>query len=321
MIKRSLAKLALITISIFIALLFCEGILRVKHSLVPNYDIEMWKYAKQLKEKSSNKNIGHTHVKNKFARLQNVDIYINNFGQRDIEYDKKKINSYERSFLAIGSSVTLGWGVKQENTFISKMNDLAKKDKKNWIFINGGVGNYNTERYVNNYLENWKDLEFTDLIIQFFVNDTEILKDNKTNFFTVHTHIGVVIWKLINSYKSEFKKESLEDYYGSLYNDDFKGYRTALANIKNLNKHCIANSIRCYLVITPDIHQLNPYKLSFINKKITLLAESIEMPYLDLLDAFQKFDAKDLWNKYGDPHPNSLGHNEMSKEIYKFLSE
>ena len=91
----------------------------------------MWKYAKELKTQSSNKLIGHIHLKNKSANLQNVLIKINQFGQRDVNYDNEKLNNYDRRFLIIGSSITLGWGVENENTFSSKLNEFSKKDKKN----------------------------------------------------------------------------------------------------------------------------------------------------------------------------------------------
>ena len=89
-------------------------------------------------------------------------------------------------------------------------NQIAEKSKannKNWIFINGGVGNYNTERYINNYFENWSRLEFSDIIVHFFVNDTEIIETTKVNFFTNHFHLGVIVWKLLNSYISVFNPE------------------------------------------------------------------------------------------------------------------
>jgi hypothetical protein len=53
----------LIFFSLFISLIICESILRIKHSIIPNYDIEMWKYAKLLKVKSENEKIGHIHKK------------------------------------------------------------------------------------------------------------------------------------------------------------------------------------------------------------------------------------------------------------------
>ena len=149
----------------------------------------MWKYAKQLKQKDFNPKIGHTHIQNKSAILQKVEIKINNYGQRDINLDNKILKKYERRFLILGSSITLGWGVPQEETFSNILNEISKSEKKNWIFINGGVGNYNTERYVNNYLKNWKELDFTDIIIHFFVNDTETIKTNKTNFCHIYKYI------------------------------------------------------------------------------------------------------------------------------------
>ena len=53
-----------------------------------NYDIEMWRYSKELKIKT--KDIGHVHQKNKFAILQNVEINLNSDGMRSYEKDKRQ---------------------------------------------------------------------------------------------------------------------------------------------------------------------------------------------------------------------------------------
>ena len=64
----------------------------------------------------------------------------------------------------------MGWGIEHDKVFSNRLNKKSLQNNKKWIFINGGVGNYNTQRYVNNYFENWKELEFTDIIIHFFVS-------------------------------------------------------------------------------------------------------------------------------------------------------
>ena len=51
-----------IIFSILFALLICETLLRIKHKII--VDIEMWKYAKELKTKSENPKINHIHKKN-----------------------------------------------------------------------------------------------------------------------------------------------------------------------------------------------------------------------------------------------------------------
>ncbi len=320
-IKTLSKSILIVLLSSLIGLFFCELILRVKHHYVVDYDIEMWKYAKKLKTKVENKKINHVHVKDKSAFLQKVNIKINNYGQRDINLDKNFLNKYERKFLVLGSSIALGWGVNNDKTFVNFLNQQFKKNNKNWIFINGGVGNYNTERYVNNYFENWSNLGFTDIIIHFFVNDTEVIKETKSNIFLTHTHLGVVVWKLLNSYKSNFEKEKLSEYYKSKYSDNYEGYKTTVKELSRLKKHCVNKKINCYIVLMPDIHKLNPYELTFINKKIKTLSKKLDLPYLDLLDTFSSVNEKEIWNKYNDPHPNEYGHLLMGQSMYKFLNK
>jgi len=319
--KKYIQIIFAILLSSIITLVFCESVLRVKHHFIPHYDIEMGKYAKILKIKVTNKKINHVHKKNKSAILQKVLIKTNSYGQRNDEISNNVLSKYERKFLIIGSSIALGWGVDQLQTFSSRLNKISAQNNKNWIFINGGIGNYNTERYVNNYFENWNDLEITDIIINFFVNDTEILEDKKTNFLLKHSHLAVVVWKLTNSYKSNLSKENLENYYKRLYQDDFIGFQKAKENLIKLNKHCKIKKINCYLVNMPDIHKLNPYKLEFINNKMSNFSKSINLKYFDLLDIFQSEDEKKFWNKYNDPHPNQYAHNLIATDIFKKLNK
>jgi len=319
MIKKLLSFLLVLT-SIIFSVLLCEIILRVKHNIIPNYDIEMWKYSKDLKIKVKSENINHVHVKNKSSILQKVEIKTNTHGQRDINYDNKYLNNFDKRFLIIGSSIPLGWGVEKEKTFAYKLNIEAKKNGKKWIFINGGVGNYNASRYVNNYLKYWKDLDFTHIIITYFVNDAEILKSKKTNFFVKHTHTGVVLWKLYNSFNASLKKENLKNYYKNIYDDNSEGLRLAKNELKKLNDHCLARNKKCILINMPDIHQLKPYNLQFINEKMVKFSKKINLDYLDLLPIFDDVDEKKVWNKYQDPHPNAYAHKLISNYIFEYLN-
>ena len=70
----------------------------------------------------------------------------------------------------------------------------------------------------------------------------------------------------------------------------------------------------------PDIHQLNPYKLNFINKKIKNLTYEMNLDYIDLLPVFENADQNLFWNKYQDPHPNKLAHQKISKKIFEELN-
>ena len=319
--KKLLRSSLIVLISVLVGLLICESILRVKHMFVINYDIEMWKYAKKLKTKVENNKINHVHVKNKSAILQNTEVKINKYGQRDINYDNSTLSNYDRSFLIIGSSVAMGWGVEKEKVFSNQLNKKSKTNNKNWIFINGGVGNYNTERYINNYFENWSRLEFSDIIVHFFVNDTEIIEPTKVNFFTNHFHLGVVVWKLLNSYISVFNPEKVEKYYKDRYQNNYEGFIIAKKELLKLSDHCKKNSLNCHIILMPDIHKLNPYKLNFINKKMKKLSAELEFQFHDLLSIFEGKDEMTVWNKYGDPHPNAYANTLMSENIFLYLNK
>lgn len=116
-LKNLLKSTSIILLSFLIGILFCELILRVKHHYIINYDIEMWKYAKKLKTKVKNKKINHIHINNKSAILQNVEVSINNFGQREREYNQSFLNEFNKSFLILGSSVAMGWGGRARKSF------------------------------------------------------------------------------------------------------------------------------------------------------------------------------------------------------------
>ena len=253
--------------------------------------------------------------------MQEVEIATNQYGQRDIDYNNVDLKSYDRRFLFIGSSVTLGWGVKAEDTYVNLLNKKAKQENKKWLFINGGVGNYNTERYVNNYLENWKDLDFTDIVINFFVNDTEKLNPKKINFFFQHTHLGVALWKIQNKFKNYKTNQSLTDYYKSKFDSNYEGYINAKKEILKLTKHCKKKNINCSIFLIPDIHQNNPYPFLFINKKIAKLAKENKISFLDLYESIEGIETTKLWNEHNDPHPNKDGHLLFSNKIYEYLNK
>ena len=56
-------KIIPIVISFLIGIILCEGILRVKNSLIIDYDVEMWRYSNLLKIKVKNPKINHVHQK------------------------------------------------------------------------------------------------------------------------------------------------------------------------------------------------------------------------------------------------------------------
>lgn len=301
--------------SVLITLFIFEIFLITKNWLTPNYDVEMWKYSKSLKEKSENPAIGHVHKKNKTKVLQNVIIKTNNFGIRGDDISNNNVS--ERKIIIIGSSIPLGWGVKEKNTVSSKLEQIAKKNGLKWSVYNAGIGNYNAERYINNYLENLSTIETDTIVVIYFVNDTEILNNNYGNFFTRNFQTAVLIWKFYHSLNQNLGIEKLEEYYKKKYDVNFKGYQDAVNSLSKLSEHCKLNNKACVLAIMPDIHQMEPYKLDFIHTKMQIISEELNFNFIDFLPEIKKVEAKKLWNDYKDPHPNAIGHSIMAKVLFE----
>ena len=70
-IKTIFVNCLIFVITLLVGALFAEGLLRVKNANQQNYTIEMWRYSKLLKKRSDDIELGHEHVPNAKAKLQN----------------------------------------------------------------------------------------------------------------------------------------------------------------------------------------------------------------------------------------------------------
>ena len=260
--KNRLRSSITLAISTLISLLLAEGVLRLKNLDQKNYDIEMWRYAKELKTPSNDEILGHEHIPEKSATLQSVNIRINSHGARGPEY--QAIENYRRRILFLGSSITLGWGVSEQNT-LTNIIQTRFADHENTLVINGGIGNYNSVRYVRRFLTRMQKLNPTDIVVQYFVNDAESLKVGGGNIILRHSQLAVTLFSVINRYLNPVGLESLVDHYQRVYDKSSAGFIEMKAALRQLDDYADRNQIKMYLVMTPDIHNLHTYKLQFIH--------------------------------------------------------
>lgn len=307
-------NLSVFIISLIIALLIAEATLVIKNSNMKNYDIEMWKYSKWLKELSEDEKIGHIHKKSSEAVLQSVKIRTNEYGLRGgpISYEKGK-----KRFLVLGSSITLGWGVSELDTL---SNILDKELGANIEVLNAGVGNYNAVRYINNFTKNLIFLNPDKIILQYFVNDAEKLQNRSGNLLLQKSQLAVSIWSLVQKIRSRMNPVSLFDYYRKIYNKKSDGFIEMQKSLDQLMQYSKDKGVEIIFTMTPDIHQLQPYELYFIHDIMKQEALKRGFTYVDLLDGLKSVeDNRELWAMKGDPHPNALGHKLMADQLLLYL--
>jgi lysophospholipase L1-like esterase len=319
--KKTIMNVLILFFAMSVSLVLAEGILRIKNRSMKNYDIEMWKYSKELKRPSSDPILGHEHVESKSAVLQSVEIRLNNLGMRGDDIppgppDKRRI-------LFLGSSMTLGWGVKEEDTVTQLLQRKFREHGEDVEVLNGGIGNYNTVRYVRLYFKKLQALDPTDIVIHYFLNDAEVLEAGGGNFLLRNSQLAVTLWIAATRAFGKIGEENLVEHYRKAYEEGSPGFIAMKQALKELSDYAHRHKpeIHLYLVMTPDIHNLEDYKLYDIHDIMKTISDQYGYTYIDLLPAFKGLSPRDVWAMPGDPHPNALGHKLMAETIYNALSQ
>ena len=301
--------------SMAVALCAGEAILRVKNSSMKTYDIEMWRYAKELKVRSADPALDFEHVPSKSAVLQRVTIRLNEYGLRGGPVPAPG----GRRVLVLGGSIALGWGVPEEDTVEARLEKGLRAANQDAVVLNGGVGNYNADRYVARFFKELYRLNPTDIVVLYFLRDAETLPNGSGNVLLRNSELAVTLWTAYHRLFDKAGEQTLVDHYRAVYQPDAPGFVSMQARLKEIADYAKAHGMRLYLAMTPDVHNLTDYKFTFAHDAMRRIAESDGYTYVDLLPAMRGRPAETLFAMPGDPHPNALGHELMAGAILPLL--
>jgi lysophospholipase L1-like esterase len=301
-----------------LCLLAAEAFLRVKNSAMTNYDIEMWRYANELKQKSDDPQIDFDHRRSQSALLQGTEIRLNSFGLRGPEIGP--LQHGQRRILFLGGSITLGWGVPEQDTVEARLERMLDDSGNGAQVLNGGVGNYNAERYVSRFFKELTPLNPTDIVVHYFLRDAEELPPGGGNILLRHSELAVTLWIAYHRLLDKHGEASLVEHYQRVYDPSAPGFKVMQAKLRDLADYARGNNIRVYLAMMPDVHNLVDYKFGFVHDIMRSIAEADGYGYVDLLPAMLGRAPEQLWAMPGDPHPNAFGHELMANAIFPVLA-
>jgi hypothetical protein len=316
-LQRLLASVGLVVFSLALALGVGEIALRLKNSSMTTYDIEMWRYAKELKVRSDDPHLDFDHARSTSAVLQNVTIRLNDWGLRGGPIEPRPADG--RRILFLGGSIALGWGVPEEKTVEARLEQKLREAGQHAQVLNGGVGNYNAERYVSRYFKELAGLEPTDLVVHYFLRDAEDLEPGNGNALLRHSELAVTMWIAYHRMFDRSGEQSLVDHYRKVYGSDAPGFEAMKARLKELADYGRTHHVRLFLAMVPDVHNLVDYKFGFIHDTMRQIAEADGYTYIDLLPAMRGRSPQDLFAMPGDPHPNGLGHELMADAMFPVI--
>src|SRR4051812_22096345 len=127
LMRRVASNLLALLVSLAVTAIGLELLTRFIADDGMQFDLEMWKYARDVKQVAADPLIGHEHAPNRQARLMGVDFRTNSNGLRDREIPRERAPGKLRVAM-LGDSLTVGWGVPFDDMFAKRIERLYAAD-------------------------------------------------------------------------------------------------------------------------------------------------------------------------------------------------
>lgn len=302
-----------------------EVFIRVAYRPISDYNLEMWRYATDLKHPSNNNNLPFDHFPGHSGFYYGVEIKTNSQGFRDHEYATSKPPGVTR-IMMLGDSQTLGWGVSLEETASKRLERMLNEHGKHFEVINMGVGNYNSVMEFELFKAKGLAMDPDMVVLNYFVNDTEptpCVSHNHLHALTDHSFlIAFFIDRYIRIRPWFGETFGWKPYYASLYgkgNSD--GINQARKAIIDLGSLCREKGIRLVIINIPDLHKTSPYSFHDATAFIREIAEEEKVPFVDLLPKFASEQPEQFWVSAEDTHANGAAQSIIAEAIYGVIME
>jgi len=317
-----------LVISLVLTLLLGEVLVRVVFRQSMDFDMEMWKYATQVKIASDDPRMGYEHRPNSRAFLMGIEVTTNRFGLRGGETRlEKPANTYR--IAVIGDSITMGWGVPQDQTYAVQLERMLNAQRPDcfpqgmrYEVLNLGVGNYNTVQEVTRLRNLGLQFDPDIILLGYFINDAEPVPKPRHGFLIEHSYLyALTVSRLEVLLGRNFRSLTYEEYYRSLYSNGQSGWQAAQTALRELVRLGHERNIPVVTYLIPELHDLSgTYPFADIHQTVITLGTDLGLPVVDLLPAFSGYaPEEELWVSPTDAHPNALAHSMIAQALYDSL--
>jgi len=322
-VRRFLPNFLATLISLVLAVFSLELLTRLVVDDGMQFDLEMWKYARDIKQVAADPLIGHEHVPNRQARLMGVDFRTNSQGLRDREFSVERVPGKLRIAM-LGDSLTVGWGVPVDDTFAKRIERMYAAAGIDAEVINFGVGNYNTVQEVQAFLAKGHRYRPDIVVLNYFVNDAELLEPARSPSPLMRACYACVF---LAGRGDAVVRQFLggmdwAQYYLSLYGDGTsQGWVEAKAAIGRLAEATKASGAKLVIANLPELHDVKDYRFGRITDLVRQAAAEHGAVFVDVLPAIADQPSSKLWVTPPDPHPNAYANELIAKALFVALQK
>ncbi|MGE0574116.1 SGNH/GDSL hydrolase family protein [Reyranella sp.] len=288
-----------------LCLLSFEGLTRVFLDDGMLYELEMWKYATDVKVRDPQPDIGHRHRSGAQQQLMGVSVRTNSLGLRSPEIDQPAKPGVAR-IAFVGDSITLGWGVAEQETFANRVLDALTKAGRKVDGFNLGVGNYNTTQELALYRKVGARLKPDIIVLAYFINDAEPMPLYLDTTWLDRNSAGwnVLRYRLDTVSRTFGETPDWKKYYRDLYAPNAAGWEETRKALGNFAAEARQTGAKLIVFNIPELRELKPYPFGDITDKVRAVIERDKVPFVDLLPSVESVDPRTLWVTVPDPHPN-----------------
>ena len=259
LIKEILRGIGAFMISMLIFLVLLEVTLQIYTRVSIYYDVEMARYANEIKVSADNPKVGHYHQPNAEAYLMGTEFKTSSHGWRDKEYDYERNDAYR--VVVLGDSLTVGWGVEQWETYEHLLEERFNEVRPVEM-INTGNGNYNTEQQANVYFDKGASYSPDKVVMFYFINDAEVTPKQSEYQWLAYSRAVTFFWsRLRGLFTRSDQGQTFEGFYSALYADDQPGWVASQAAFIELRDVLNEKGVEFQVVMIPELHNVQDYPL------------------------------------------------------------
>ncbi len=303
-----------------VSLLVSIGVVEVALRLVDPLGISYYELAgNYVRDKLADDQLIFRHRPSWETRYGDVLVTYNERGLRDRPILPKADDEYR--ILALGDSVTFGWGVDQDKTFAARLESLLQSRLHRTVrVINSGVGGYNTVQEVTYFKQEGIDLQPDLVLLTYVQNDIEVNRGPfdpwaqsspwGKPFPDMLETIGGKLWlyRLVyHTYNHALPKLQAGPTPNSP--QETMGWQQSMAALRELVAMCEERKIPLILFFRRSHPDEN--KLLFED----VVRHTHGVPVKDMASWYNGLDEFSLVNSKIDGHPNAEGHRVMAEHM------
>ncbi len=286
-------------------------------------DVEMWRYAREMKRETAWPGMVEEHRTNVEATLMGTRLRTDarGFRREDPEAELVRKNGNQVVF-CVGDSVTLGWGTAEGQTYPARLEKLlnqhvAGRAERPFTVYNAGIGNSNTSMQLARYKRDLRPLHPSWVILGFFINDAEpdpvpnhnpllrmsALLSLFAGQWTVHTEAG---------YKN------YQTYYEGLYKSGNPGWIRMQTALREFGQILRQDAVSATLLLIPEMHAPHQFgRFAGIYSHVTSLAVECGFEVIDPSDEFEPGPGTVYWVSPTDAHPNARAQSIFASALMR----